>query len=140
MIAGGSKCCFAGGYNGECGGAIRWHHPVTQSRLKREFKYGAIWLIKAGHWVPCSRYDPVIFSTPGMTCALKDIISDQRNRVWICDTHHERLHNGRFYIDELPESVWIFAREFGLDAALENDLARRAVSPCSETNERKVDG
>lgn len=39
------------------------------------------------------------------------------------DGHHELVTNGRLKV-ELPESVWEFAREFGLDAQLENDLAR----------------
>lgn len=59
MIAGGSKCCFAGGYNGECGGTIRWHHPLKQQRLKREFKYGARRAFTNEPWKAAGRTLPV---------------------------------------------------------------------------------
>lgn len=128
MIAGGSKCVFAGGYNGECGGQIRWHHPVKQQRLKRQFPLGAWRWPGQDVWKAISRFGVDYPEDPDIQIRLlPQILGDTRNRVWICDTHHERLHNGRFYIDELPDSVWEFARSFGLDAQLENDLARRAA-------------
>src|SRR6266498_2440841 len=105
-----------------CSARLEWHHAIKQQRLKREFKYGARWRDEgmASHWAPARRYDPVTRSGPFQR-TLDDILGDTRNRVWLCSHHHELVTNNRVEAP-LPESVWEFAREFGLDAQLENDL------------------
>ena len=122
MIVGGSKCVLA---NSECRGRLEWHHAVKQQRLKREFKYGAVWKIRDAKWIPCSHYDPVVYSQEGFARSLYDILGDPRNRIWLCSAHHEKLTNARVQVP-IPESVWEFCDEFGLRAMLENDLARAA--------------
>lgn len=123
MIVGGSKCALA---DKGCAGRLEWHHAIKQQRLKREFKYGA-WRHFSGRqaWFAASRYDPVTRRTIESR-TLDDIVGDPRNRVWLCSHHHELVTNGRLKL-ELPESVWEFAREFGLVGMLENDLARRVA-------------
>ncbi len=117
MIVGGSKCVLA---DGECYGRLEWHHVVKQQRLRREFPHGAALRpaeVGARCWVR-----PNYGEAPSLTLA--DILGDTRNRVWLCKHHHKLVTNHRVDVP-LPDSVWEFAREFGLDAALENDLARR---------------
>lgn len=108
MIAGGSKCVFAGGHNGECGGRIRWHHPVTKNRLKRAFPRGA-WQLDGNTdfppWQPIGRHGPPT-DADVLTRTLSDILGDTRNQVWICDVHSE--------LGQLPDSAQEFCREFGL--------------------------
>jgi hypothetical protein len=112
--------------DGECRGRLEWHHAIKQQRLKRKFAWGAFWLPTELRWVPGSR------TWPASECKrigyevreLADILGDERNRVWLCSHHHELVTNSRLE-PPLPESVWVFAREFGLTGMLENDLARR---------------
>lgn len=108
-------CQFA---DGDCAGRLEWHHAIKQQRLRREFRYGA-WRVDGDRWwVPASRgADPDLF--------LDQILGDPRNRVFLCTHHHELVTNGRLTV-ELPDSVWEFAREFGLTGMLENDLRRAA--------------
>ncbi len=112
-------------YSPECRGRLEWHHAVTKSRIKRAFKYGALWDEGIGHAIPASRYAPVTFTDAHHT-TLDDMLGDTRNRVWLCQAHHERVTNGRLEV-ELPGSVYEFADEFGFRAQLENDQARRAA-------------
>ena len=113
----------------ECRGRLEWHHAIKQQRIRREFKWGA-WarpqytLPGPGAWVPAHRSEPVTRSH-ATALTLDDILGDTRNRVWLCSFHHEKVTNGRLKV-ELPESVWEFAREHGLEAQLENDIARAA--------------
>lgn len=120
-----SHCVFN---NGECDGRLEWHHAIKQQRIKREFKYGALHNgdLATPEWVPASRHDPVS-ATDAYGLTLDHILGDPRNRVWLCSHHHELVTNGRLDV-ELPESVWVFARKFGLAAQLENDLARRGAA------------
>lgn len=117
MIAGGSRCAFAGP---DCEGRLEWHHCLTKNRLKRMFPYGGSREPGDRQWYPISRLGPGTQTIP-----LTEILGDARNRVWLCSHHHELVTNGRLKV-ELPESVWEFAREFGLAAQLENDIARAA--------------
>lgn len=109
----------------DCAGRLEWHHVIKQQRLRREFKYGAFeiptWQLTAASeqvWSPAHRYaDPDL--------SLDSILGDTRNRIFLCSHHHELVTNGRVKV-ELPDSVWEFAREFGLEGMLENDLRRAA--------------
>lgn len=117
-------------YSPECHGRLEWHHALSQSRLKRKFKYGAVWEepcehSSSGYWLPTSRYTPIERSS-GRHLALSDILGDTRNRIWACSYHHEKITNARIRV-ELPESVHEFAAEFGFTAALENDARRTAA-------------
>lgn len=130
MIAGGSKCQFAGGGHGPCEPPLQWHHAIKQQRLKRAFPRGA-WrsLPDMSVWRPVPRGGLVAVMDGGIPCGtclgLDDILGDTRNRIWLCSRHHELVTNGRLKV-QLPESVWLFAAEFGLTAQLENDIARSA--------------
>jgi hypothetical protein len=75
-------------------------------------------------WRPAQRWEPVKESHM-LTKTLDDILGDTRNRIWLCSHHHELVTNGRVEAP-LPDSVWIFAKEFGLEGMLDNDIARRA--------------
>jgi hypothetical protein len=108
--------------DGSCGGRLEWHHVIKQQRLKREFRFGA-WRIPSDEtWRPYDRRDNQVPFKLRKT--LDQILGDERNRVWLCSAHHERVTNGRLEAP-LPDSVYEFAAEFGLTAQLENDLARR---------------
>jgi hypothetical protein len=119
------NCVFAGK---DCAGRLEWHHAIKQQRLRREFKYGArrdsIYHRPNGLWVPAHRVAPVTQTLYGQR-TLDDILGDTRNRIFLCSHHHELVTNGRLKV-EIPESVYEFAREFGLEAQLENDLRRAA--------------
>lgn len=121
MIAGGSKCVFAGSEHGPCSGRIQWHHVYPKSRLKKQFKYGAFRFSAAGNrFYPASRHT----ADPELT--LDDILGDPRNRMWLCaEGHHEPVTNHRLH-PSVPDSVWEFCADFGLTAELENDIARAA--------------
>jgi hypothetical protein len=112
----------------ECAGRLEWHHAVKQQRLRREFPVGA-WRLTHGDvtWKRIEPRWPVPPIVPNEVVSLDDILGDPRNRVWLCSHHHELVTNGRLDV-ALPRSVWEFAREFGLDAQLENDLARRSAA------------
>lgn len=124
-----SVSCAA--FSPECHGRLEFHHAVRQQRIKREFPHGA-WRARSGAFKRQQAWHPIPRSTllsdiaiDPEFAALSDILGDTRNRIWLCQAHHERLHNKRFEL-ELPESVLEFAAEFGFTAALEND-ARRAA-------------
>lgn len=110
-----------------CGGPLEWHHPILQQRIRDRFRRGA-WRPEFSDevWQPVGKLGiPADVDAEMMTA--RDICGDTRNRIVLCDDHHDRLHNGRLEA-ELPEQVWKFAREFGLDAQLENDLARKRAA------------
>lgn len=115
------QCALAG--EGHCLGRLEWHHAVTKDRLKRAFPHGAIidYHERPRRYIPASR-----MWSPDPDVTLDAILGDTRNRVWLCGAHHEKVTNARLAVD-LPESVWEFAREYGLDAPLENDIARRVA-------------
>lgn len=114
-------CQFA---NEDCAGRLEWHHVVKQQRLKREFRYGAWRHPGEATYRPIGRHGVrSIHETEHLS--LTQILGDPRNRVWVCSFHHERISNGRVKV-ELPDSVWEFARAFGLEGMLENDLRRAA--------------
>lgn len=119
------SCVFANGEHGPCEPPLEWHHAVKQQRLKREFRYGALWAHGARVWVPAGRYDRVEERCDCYGKTLDQLLGDPRNRVWLCKRHHELVTNHRLKV-VLPESVWVFAREYGLEGMLENDLRRAA--------------
>jgi hypothetical protein len=123
VLVGGSKCVL--GADGGCEGRLEWHHAIKQQRLKRQFPFGALACYSAitdatgQRWMCADRYEE------GCDLSLDDILGDTRNRIWLCSHHHELVTNGRVEAP-LPDSVWIFAKEFGLEGMLDNDIARRA--------------
>jgi hypothetical protein len=118
------RCVLAGVDGHRCNGRPQWHHPVKQQRIRRRFEYGAFFQESDGRWLPCSR------TWPASECkavgyrvkTLRQILGDERNRVWACWDAHQQIEGD---VSNLPASVWEFAREFGLDAQLENDIARQ---------------
>jgi hypothetical protein len=108
------ECSFAG-----CTQRATWHHPLKRQRIRGRFRHGARWV--DGGWVPADRHDPVKRVTP-VARTLGSLIGDERNRIDVCWDHHQLIEGD---LSLLPPSVWAFAREFGLDAALENDIARQ---------------
>jgi hypothetical protein len=110
-----------------CNGRPQWHHPVKQQRIKGKFKHGAR-IIEGGPrgharvlWEPATRHDPVVRSDR-FSRTLRDILIDPRNRVWACWDAHQAIEGDHRH---LAPAAWEFAREFGLDAGLENDIARQ---------------
>ena len=93
--------CFAahlpGKDAGECSGRLDPHHVLSQQRIKKEL---------------------------GVE---KHYLADRRNIVPLCRFHHAQFHDGplRFKRHELPSSVEEFAREFGLEWALDHAYGRR---------------
>lgn len=100
---------------------LQWHHPIKQQRLKHLFPRGAIFDVDLLRWKPIDKGTTV--SGRSQVRTLAELLGDARNRVWICERHHELVTKGRIYVT-FPSSVWAFARELGLDGMLENDLAR----------------
>lgn len=113
--------CVLAGPGHRCYGRPQWHHPIKQQRIKRAFPYGARRHLTSGAWEPAPRLKPVTRSSPTER-SLNRILTDERNRVWACWDAHQAIEGD---YSRLPESVWEFAREFGLDAQLENDIARQ---------------
>lgn len=127
------RCELAG--RGACGpGRVQWHHPIKQQRIRDRFPRGA-WrpgedhVLRSEHedWEPIPRGYSVRDVSPGFeTVTLTAILRDERNRMMLCSgplSHHSEVEGD---YRNLPERVWEFAREFGLLAMLENDIARQA--------------
>lgn len=122
------KCAL--GPHGCAGEPLEWHHVVKQQWIRKAFRFGAIRLPgltvgRAAH--RAARRG----ETPDIT--LDAILADERNRVWLCPGHHERITGAakqeRRRLDErLPEPVWEFAWEFGFAGLLLNDIDKRAPS------------
>jgi hypothetical protein len=119
------RCAFADEDGHECKGVLEWHHVIKQQRLKSKFRYGAYWSQQdGGGWEPSDRFTPIDFDEEECV-TLDSIIADTRNRMWLCsEGAHEPVTNARLRV-VVPESVWEFAREYGLVAMVENDLARQ---------------
>lgn len=54
------------------------------------------------------------------------LIADERNRLWLCDRHHQRVEKGNdlLRLSEIPVPVFRFAYEFGLEAALDRAIRK----------------
>jgi hypothetical protein len=106
-----------------CNGRPQWHHPVKKQRIKGKFKFGAVrdFSGSARRWMPATRYAPVT-RNDDTELTLRRILIDPRNRVWACWDAHQVIEGDHRY---LAPAAWEFAREFGLDAELENDIARQ---------------
>lgn len=123
------RCALFQRHHGPCRGEIQWHHVVKQQRITHKFANGA-YLIRDSHiWQPIPRYGVDYVRAHGWdvaaTITLDLILADGRNRMWLCtEGHHEPVTNGRIH-PKVPDSVWEFAREYGMVADLENDLARQ---------------
>lgn len=115
------RCVFAGRDGHVCTSRPQWHHPIKKQRIRDRFKHGA-WLdVRTGRWNAAHRTDPV--RRNGFESrTLGAILQDERNRIWACWDAHQAIEGD---VRNLPEPVWEFAREFGLDAQLENDVARQ---------------
>jgi hypothetical protein len=52
--------------------------------------------------------------------SLASILGDGRNRIWLCDRHHQLVTNARIYIPRSAmQSVEEFARDYGLEGWLD---------------------
>ncbi len=122
---GASGATIRGESIGPCAGPLQVHHWIKQQRIKRAFPRGAFRHSGAG-WQPVPRgiEDFRELGTPGQLLPVDGILADPRNLIVLCWDHHQRLEGD---YSALPPAVWEFAREFGLDAQLENDIARRAA-------------
>jgi hypothetical protein len=73
-------------------------------------------------WRPIARAEQL--ATWEQKRTLRELLGDERNRVWLCTAHHEKVSNGRLYL-EPPESALEFAEEYGFTAELDADRMRR---------------
>lgn len=121
-----SLCVF--GSLGDCAGRLQWHHVVPQQRLKRRFPHGAYRAKLAGEftqWLPIPRTGlPRDIAPVEMEqTSLRLILRDQRNRANVCAFHHGQVEARRIYVDP-SDPVREFAREYGLEAELDQDAVR----------------
>src|SRR4051812_17634686 len=116
------RCYFADGqglqirYKG-CHGPLQWHHVIKQQRIRKEFPYGATLRYGAlrgdsEKWRPAVRHEDA-------ERRVDDILGDPRNRIWLCDRHHQFVTNARIYI---PRSAMAEVEEFAKDYGLEGWL------------------
>lgn len=120
-------CVFRGTGNGPCGGPPQRHHVVKGQWIKRQYPYGAYRLPGELGWRRIDRYglDPELDGGVERL-SRNQILRDNRNLMDVCRDHHERVTGHRLY-EQIPQSVWAFADEFGFRAMLENNLDRRAA-------------
>jgi hypothetical protein len=110
-----------------CQGELEWHHVVKQQWIRKAFRYGAVVMpaVRPGGaaFAACRRGQEPDLS-------LEAILADERNLVWLCKGHHERItqasRNERARLDaRMPEQVWEFAWQFGFAGLLLNDIDKR---------------
>lgn len=108
---------------GKCHGGRTWHHVIPQQRIKRQFPDGA-WRLTSPVWRPVARGDEIPDTAERRT--LRQILRDARNRVWLCPFHHGQVEQKKLRV-VVPDSVRVFAVEFGMEWSLESD-ERKAVA------------
>lgn len=124
------SCVLAGVDGHVCSGRPQWHHPIKKQRVRDAFPRGA-WRPRrpdpewqSPEWEPVPRgYSVRDVSEDFEARSLAAILRDPRNRIWACWDAHQAIEGD---VSRLPAPVWEFAREFGLDAQLENDIRRQA--------------
>lgn len=93
---------------GSCYGRLQFHHPIPRQRIKHEHGLANSPVGRSG--------------SPLRGADLDDLIADPRNGVVICETHHSG-HEDELSADDLPEGIWVFAAEYGLEWSLDRDFA-----------------
>lgn len=119
----------AAAHLGGCKGHLERHHVFKRQRLRSQFPYGVWFHAGTGRWNAASYYEPVRRSSD-VARTMTAIVEDERNIMLLCsEGHHEPVTKGQLHLS-VPDSVWEFCRELGIEGQLENDLARQACGFC----------
>lgn len=91
------------------------HHVIPQQRIKQAVSTCAV-KQKLGKKLTLG--EERLLSTP-----LPDVLGDQRNIVKLSrEAHHRAHHFERLSEHQLPAGIRAFARQYGLEPALEREL------------------
>ena len=106
--------CFAAPHSSEpCSGPDELHHVLKQQTIRSRLR--------------TTLRDLRIADRKAYERIEDEALGDIRNMVVCCNLHHQRITNARikFTRDVVPESVERFARDHGLEPALDREYGPR---------------